>query len=286
MKYAWIKENTHYFPVFLMCKVLQVSTSSYYHWSQAQPSKRAQENKRLSAKIKAIFYDTKCTYGSRRLQKKLLAEGELISRRRVRKLMKSNGLHCKTKRKFRVTTDSKHKLGVSPNLLNRDFIAQAPDQKYVGDITYIPTQEGWLYLATVIDLFSRRIVGWSMEKTMTAELVNNALLMAIWSRKPRAGLIWHSDRGKQYASKSHRKILAVHKIKQSMSRKGDCWDNAVAESFFHTLKTELTHHHTFKTREEAKASIFEYIEVFYNRKRLHSANDYMSPVNYEQKLVV
>jgi transposase InsO family protein len=220
------------------------------------------------------------------MRKDLLAEGELISRHRVIRLMKSNGLHCKTRRKFKITTDSNHKLPVAPNLLNRDFKALMPDQKYVGDITYIPTQEGWLYLATVIDLYSRRIIGWSMDKHMRVSLVNDALLMALWSRKPKPGLIWHTDRGSQYASESHRKILSAHKIKQSMSRKGNCWDNAVAESFFHTLKTELTHHYQFKTREEAKAVIFEYIEVFYNRKRLHSTNDYMSPVNYEQRLVV
>ena len=268
-----------------MCDVLQVSTSCYYHWCQAQPSKRAQENKRLSAKIKAIFYDNKCIYGSRRIRKELLAEGEIISRRRVIKLMKLNGLHCKTQRKFRITTDSNHKLPVAPNLLNRDFTASMPDQKYVGDITYIPTQEGWLYLATVIDLYSRRIIGWSMDKSMSATLVNDALLMAIWSRRPKPGLLWHTDRGSQYASESHRKILKTHHIKQSMSRKGNCWDNAVAESFFHTLKTELTHHYQFKTREEAKTIIFEYIEVFYNRKRLHSTNGYMSPMSYEQRLV-
>jgi len=226
-----------------------------------------------------------CLYGARRIRKVLQSEGEVISRRRVGKLMKAEGLYCKTKRKFRVTTDSKHKLPIAPNLLDRDFTAYRPDQKYVGDITYIPTKQGWMYLVVVIDLFSRRIVGWAMGDHMRAPLVNNALLMAIWARKPGAGLLWHTDRGSQYASDSHQKILIEHKITQSMSRKGNCWDNAVSESFFHTLKTELTHHFKFKTREEAKAVIFEYIEVFYNRKRPHSANDYMSPVSYEEKLV-
>ena len=196
--------------------------------------------------------------------------------------MKAEGLHCKTQRKFRVTTDSAHGLPVASNILNRDFTALKPDQKYVGDITYIPTKQGWMYLAVVIDLFSRRVVGWAMDDNMCTPLVNNALLMAIWARKPASGLLWHTDRGSQYASESHRSILAAHKITQSMSRKGNCWDNAVSESFFHTLKTELTYHFTFETREEAKAVIFEYIEVFYNRKRLHSANDYMSPANYEE----
>jgi len=197
--------------------------------------------------------------------------------------MKRAGLICKTKRKFKVTTDSKHNQPISPNLLERQFSVEKPDQTFVGDITYIQTQEGWLYLAIVIDLYSRQVVGWSMDKRMKAKLVNGALLMAIWKRKPAQGLIWHTDRGSQYASDSHRKILQQHGIEQSMSRKGDCWDNAVSESFFHTLKTELVHHCNFKTREEAKHQIFEYIEIFYNRIRLHSANDYLSPVDYENR---
>jgi putative transposase len=196
--------------------------------------------------------------------------------------MLAMGLLCKTKRKFRVTTDSKHKLPVSDNVLNREFTVNKPDQYYVGDITYIQTQAGWIYLAVVIDLFSRQVVGWSMSGNMKAELVNNALLMAIWRRKPSRGLLWHTDRGSQYASDSHRQILQAHGIKQSMSRKGNCWDNAVSESFFHTLKTELIHHVKFKTKEEAQQSVFEYIEVFYNRVRMHSANDYLSPVEFEQ----
>ena len=196
--------------------------------------------------------------------------------------MKKKGLRCKTKRKFKMTTDSNHQLPIAPNLLKRDFTAGAPDLKYVGDITYIWTQEGWLYLATVIDLFSRRLVGWSMDSRMTATLVNDALLMALWRRKPKRGLLWHTDRGSQYASDSHRQLLQEYGIKQSMSRKGNCWDNSVAESFFHTLKTELTHHVTYKTREEAQQAIFEYIEVFYNQKRIHSANDYLSPAEYEE----
>ena len=159
-------------------------------------------------------------------------------------------------------------------------------KKYVGDITYIWTQEGWLYLATVIDLFSRKVVGWSMDNHMKADLVNDALLMALWKRKPARGLIWHSDRGCQYASESHRKILDSHGIIQSMSRKGNCWDNSVAESFFRTLKTELTYHMKFKTREEAKKAIFEYIEIFYNKKRMHSANDYFSPEEYEMHVKI
>jgi putative transposase len=286
VKYAWIKENRHTYPITLMCGTLNVSHSSYYDWLKKVPSALMLDDQRLSRKIKKLFIETKCIYGSRRLRKGLLAQGERISRRRTRKLMKANNLYCKTKRKFRITTDSNHSLPIAPNLLERNFSADMPDKKYVGDITYIPTQEGWLYLATVIDLFSRRIVGWSMAKSMEASLVNDALLMAIWSRKPKAGLIWHTDRGSQYASESHRAILQEHGISQSMSRKGNCWDNAVAESFFHTLKTELTYHHQFRTREEAKAAIFYYIEIFYNRERFHSTNNYMSPADYEDRLVI
>jgi putative transposase len=197
--------------------------------------------------------------------------------------MSRANLICKTKRRFKVTTDSKHNKIISPNLLKREFNVAKPDSYWVGDITYIPTKQGWLYLATVIDLYSRKIVGWSMASHMRAELVNNALAMALWKRKPPKGLVWHTDRGSQYASESHRNILKDHGITQSMSRQGDCWDNAVAESFFHTLKTELTNHCNFNNQDEARNVIFEYIEVFYNRIRIHSANEYLAPVEFEQK---
>ena len=180
-----------------------------------------------------------------------------------------------------MTTDSKHNKPIAPNLLKRKFTVLEANRYYVGDITYIHTQEGWLYLAVVIDLFSRKIVGWSMDNRMKAKLVNDALLMALWKRKPNKGLVWHTDRGSQYASDSHRAILKDHHVIQSMSRKGNCWDNAVSESFFHTLKTELVHQYQFETKNEAKQAIFEYIEVFYNRERIHSANGYLSPVEYE-----
>lgn len=229
-----------------------------------------------------IFNNSRNTYGTRRLKKALAKEGLIVSRRRIGRLMKAMGVSCKTKRKFNVTTDSKHQLPVAENLLNRQFSVNKPDRCYVGDITYIPTQSGWLYLAVVIDLFSRKVVGWSMKNHMRAELVNDALLMAIWKRKPAHGLVWHTDRGSQYASDSHREILLEHHIKQSMSRKGNCWDNAVSESFFHTLKTELVHHVKFKNQKEASLTIFEFIEVFYNRMRMHSSNGYMSPVEFEQ----
>ncbi|MFT3741465.1 MAG: IS3 family transposase [Gammaproteobacteria bacterium] len=273
------------YPVGLMCQLLEVGRSSFYEWQQSTPSARSLENQHLASRIQHVFMKGRSSYGTRRIKKELQLEGVSMSRRRIGKLMKQQGLQCKTKRKFKVTTDSKHKLPIAPNLLGRDFTATQPDQKYVGDITYIWTIEGWIYLAVVIDLFSRRVVGWAMEDHMQAELVNDALTMAIWTRKPMRGLLWHTDRGSQYASESHKKILDDHGIVHSMSRKGNCWDNAVSESFFHTLKTELTHHCKFPTREEAKKIIFEYIEVFYNRKRLHSANDYMAPAVFEAKVV-
>jgi transposase InsO family protein len=229
-----------------------------------------------------MFQQGRGSYGTRRIKKGLSKEGVIISRRHVAKLLSSMELRCKTKKKFKITTDSKHKLPIAENILNREFSVPNCNQCYVGDITYIPTQEGWLYLAVVIDLFSRQVVGWSMMDNMAADLVNKALLMAIWARKPKKGLLWHTDRGSQYASDSHREILQAHGITQSMSRKGNCWDNAVSESFFHSLKTELTHHIKFKTKEEARQTIFEYIEVFYNRIRMHSANDYFSPVEFEK----
>ncbi len=265
-----------------MCDVLVVSRSAYYNWLSALPSQRAQENKVLMEKISVFFTENRGNYGTRRIKRALAKEGWIVSRRRICRLMKQANLTCKTKRKFKVTTDSKHQLPISPNLLQRNFNADQPNQIYVGDITYIQTQEGWLYLAVVIDLFSRQVVGWSMQNHMKTSLVNDALLMAIWKRKPGQGLLWHTDRGSQYASKSHRALLNDHGIIQSMSRKGNCWDNAVSESFFHTLKVELVHQFIFKTIEEAKHAIFEYIEVYYNRLRMHSANDYMSPTEYEQ----
>ncbi len=265
-----------------MCYFLRVSRSAYYEWLNPSTSNREKEDEELTFMIKKIFNESRGLYGTRRIRRKLLQLGKATSRKRISRLMKAAHLYCKTKRRFKVTTNSKHNNPVSPNLLQRKFNVSKPDQYWVGDITYIPTSKGWLYLATVIDLYSRKIIGWSMSHRMQASLVNDALLMAIWQRKPAKGLVWHTDRGSQYASTSHRNILQEHHIIQSMSRKGDCWDNAVAESFFHTLKTELTHHHKFKNREEAKHVIFEYIEVFYNRIRIHSANDYTSPVDFEK----
>jgi len=266
-----------------MCQFVNVSRSCYYDWLKRPKTEREKENEELIDHLKTLFLEGRETYGTRRLKRKLEDLGYTVSRRRIGRLMKRAGLVCKTKRKFKVTTDSKHNKPIAPNRLERQFDVKMSDQYYVGDITYVETQEGWLYLAVVIDLYSRQVVGWSMNKRMKATLVNDALLMAIWKRKPAKGLIWHTDRGSQYASHSHREILNQHSVIQSMSRKGNCWDNAVSESFFHTLKTELVHHCNFKTRAEAQHTIFEYIEVFYNRIRVHSANDYCSPVDYENR---
>jgi len=269
------------FSIHALCAFMNVSRSSYYGWLNSPKTEREKENDILIEMIKTFFQKGRRSYGTRRIKRKLAEQGKIVSRRRIGRLMQQAGLVCKTKKTFKVTTDSKHNKPIAPNLLKREFTVSKPDRYYVGDITYVSTQEGWLFLAVVIDLFSRKVVGWSMNKRMKASLVNDALLMALWKRKPDHGLMWHTDRGSQYASDSHRAILNQHHVIQSMSRKGNCWDNAVSESFFHTLKTELVHHHQYQTREEATQAIFEYIEVFYNRERIHSANDYLSPVDYE-----
>ena len=257
--------------------------SGYYEYLNRPPSDHNIEDDKLRPQIRAAFEKGRKNYGTRRIKKALGKEENIISRRRIGRLMAEEDLKVQTKRKFKVTTDSNHNKPIAPNLLNREFTVAKPDSVYVGDITYIRTREGWFYLATVIDLFSRAVVGWSMGSRMKADLVNDAILMAIWKRKPDKGLIFHSDRGSQYASDAYRKTLKTHGIKASMSKKGDCWDNAVAESFFHTLKIELVHHCDFETREEARAALFEYIEVFYNRQRLHSSNGYEAPLVYETK---
>jgi transposase InsO family protein len=266
-----------------MCKLIEVSRSCYYHWLRVDN----QDDTQLNELIKDTFIGSRQTYGTRRIKKQLeQLYGLIISRRRIGSIMKKQGLNSRSRRRFRVlTTDSNHNYAIAPNRLQQDFYASEPNQIYVGDITYIPTAEGWLYLASVIDLYSRKIVGWSMDKSMTTTLVNDALFMALKKRSPARGLIWHTDRGSQYASDSHRALLKEYGIVQSMSRRGNCYDNAVAESFFHSLKTELIHHYKFETRSQANQAIFEYIEVFYNRQRLHSSNNYMSPVDFEKLLL-
>ena len=270
------------FKVSVMCRALEVSRSGYYEWIKRPPSPHAQEDKELSERIVEHFEANRGVYGTRRLKDCLAEEGKQVSRRRIGRLMVEQDLEVKTKRKFKPTTDSNHGQEVAPNVLERQFDVDQPDTAYVGDITYIWTAEGWLYLAVVIDLFSRAVVGWSMSRWLKADLVNNALQMALDQRQPLSGLIMHTDRGSQYVADSYLRILHRYDIQPSMSRKGDCWDNAVAESFFHTLKTECVYLEDFETREQAQQAVFHYIEVFYNRQRRHSANGNLAPLVYEQ----
>lgn len=267
-----------------MCKVLKVNRASYYHWvSSGSVIKKV--DVKLNELVESVFIEGNNTYGTRRIQDRLLLNfGLLVSRKRISNIMKELNLKVKMKRRFRNTTDSNHNLPIAPNILNRDFYASNPNEKYVGDITYILTGEGWLYLATVIDLYSRKVVGWSMDDTMKVSLVNDALNMAISHRNPKNGLLWHTDRGSQYASYSHKDLLERHNIIQSMSRKGNCWDNAVAESFFKSLKNELVYQTYFYTKKQAKLEIFKYIELFYNRVRSHSYLNGLSPVEFEEKI--
>lgn len=276
-----MKQQTE-FRIQPMCRALQVSRSGYYDYLLRPASDHSIEDDRLRPHIKAAFEKGRKNYGTRRIKEALEKTENTVSRRRIGRLMQEEELQVQTKPKFKATTNSNHDKPIAPNLLEREFIVATPNTAYVGDITYIRTREGWLYLAAVIDLFSRAVVGWSMGSRMTADLVNDAMLMAIWKRKPNRGFILLSDRGSQYASDIYRKTLKTYGAKASMSKKGDCWDNAVAESFFHTLKIELVHHCDFETREEARAAIFEYIEVFYNRQRLHSSNGYEAPLIFEK----
>ena len=283
MKYAFIECNQEAFTVTRMCNILDVSHSAYYDWLKQPESAHSLEDKRLGGKVKAIHEKSRETYGARRIRQEMIEDGELISRTRIVRLMKKQELESKSQRKFKATTNSNHGRPVAPNLLDRGFLVDQPNTVYTGDITYIPTDEGWLYLAVEIDLCSRAVVGWSMSERINAQLANDALMMAIWKRKPPRGLMIHSDRGSQYASDLYQRTIKEHGFIYSMSRKGNCWDNAPSESFFHTLKTELTHHRRYQTREEARQEIFEYIEVFYNRQRRHSTIGYQTPLGYEQE---
>jgi len=267
--------------VTLLCDVLDVSCPGYYKWRKDRDGVRGRRHKELLVEIKEIFAESRQTYGVRRVHAALKKRGRKVNKKLVEKLMRKHDIQPRRKRKFKSTTDSKHSLPVSENELQRQFTTVEPNDVWVGDITYIETQEGWLYLSTWIDLHSRRIVGWSMSERMTADLVVSAFDMATQRRGVAAPRLVHSDRGSQYASEAFRNRLK--KCKQSMSRKANCWDNAVAESFFGALKSELVHRQTFKTRREAEMSVFEYIEIFYNRTRLHSALGYVSPSEFEEK---
>ena len=265
-----------------MCKVLEVSRSGYYKWLTSGVSVRKQRREKLLCRIEGIFARSKGRYGYRRIHQQLKRDGWTCNHKTVERLMREHGIRPRRRRKFKLTTDSRHKLPVAKNVLNRRFSATRPNQVWVSDITYIETQEGWLYLAVFIDLYSRMVVGWSMADTMTTDLVASAYEMGIRSRGINSPEIVHSDRGCQYASEQFKELLSSV-CKQSMSRKGNCWDNAVAESFFGSLKSELIYHHTFKTREAAQLSIFEYIEIFYNKQRLHSTLGYLTPEEFDLK---
>lgn len=264
-----------------MCEVFNVSCSGYYDWLNRDPSNLALANRQLDLKIKAIYDEHKQRYGEPRITRQLKQNGESCSHTRVARRMKIMGLKAIAKRKFKVTTDSEHNNPVFENILNRDFSTTSINQKWASDITYIHTQEGWMYLATVIDLHSRAVIGWAMDKRINKELVCNALMMALFKRKYPKGIIVHSDRGSQYCSHKYLTIIKRFKLIGSMSRRGNCWDNAIAESFFHTLKVELIKQNSYDTREMAKRSVFQYIEGYYNHKRLHSAIDYRTPNEVE-----
>lgn len=263
---------------------MQVSRSGFYYWNSRGKSKRQQERERLIPKVKMIHRQVRGSYGARRISEELTAAGEVCGRTKASTLMQLANISAKQKKKFKATTDSKHNLPVAPNLLKRNFAVSQPDRAYCADITYIWTAEGWLYLAVVIDLYSRRVVGWSLSRRMKKQLVINALQMAIFRRRPEPGLIFHSDRGSQYCSHSFQKLLIANQMKSSMSRKGDCWDNSVAESFFGSLKTERIFDSPYSTREEAKGDVIDYIEMFYNSNRRHSYLGYLSPAEFEQKM--
>lgn len=264
-----------------MCHVLGVSTSAYYDWQREQESPHARRDTELRGLVRGIFTDSRGRYGAPRIQRELAKKGVRVSRKRVARLMRESGIRAKSARKYKATTDSNHRLPVAPNLLERRFDVDGPNRAWVSDITYIWTRQGWMYLAVIIDLYSRKVVGWSLGERMHASLVCEALDAAVRLRRPAPGLVFHSDRGSQYASSAFRRRLWRYRMRQSMSRKGNCWDNAVAESFFATLKKELVRNQAFETRATARSQVFEYIEVFYNRQRAHSLLDYETPTSFE-----
>lgn len=290
MKYATIRSHEQQFRVRMMCAVLRVSPSGYYEWHGRTPSERMQRRAQLDTRVQAAFVAEKGRVGAPRLSRRLQKQGVGAGRHQVAQSMRRQGLRAKGARKYKATTNSKHSLPVAPNLLEQDFSAVRPNQKWVSDITYIATDEGWLspkgtsfgaYLAVVLDLYSRLVVGWSMSERMTASLVCDALRMALFRRQRPSGVIVHSDRGSQYCSREHRSLLDEHGLICSMSAKGNCYDNAAMESWNHSLKVEAVHGERFATRECAKTQVFDYIEVYYNRQRLHSTLGYLSPEEFE-----
>jgi len=281
VKYAWIDAQRAEYPLPDMCEVLAVSASGYRAWRRGgTPDSTRLGDAQAVALMKAIHAEVKAAYGSRRMHRELKARGHRIGLARVERLMRDNGIRARHKRRFKATTDSKHSMPVADNLLERNFTPEAPNRVWTGDITYIATDEGWLYLAVVLDLFNREVVGWSIKPRMTADIVTDALTMAWFRRKPDAGVIFHSDRGSQYAGHAMRDKLAEYGMTASMSRKANCWDNAPTESFFNSLKNERVHGTRYATRADAEADLFQYIAVFYNRRRRHSSLGYSSPTQF------
>jgi putative transposase len=284
MRFRLIEDQRDVWPVRVMCDALSVSPSSYYAWRSRPESPREIANRELLSDIRRVHAAHRGRYGAPRIHAELRAAGQSVSRKRIERVMRRHGIRAHAPRRYRVcTTDSKHSLPIAANLLDRNFVAEKPDRVWLADITYIPTGEGWLYLAVILDLFTRKVVGWAMREHMRAELTIAALTMAIQRRRPGAGLVHHSDRGSQYAAGDYRKILQAAAITQSMSRKGNCWDNAPMESFFGTLKTELVHQREYPDREVARRDLFAYIEAYYNRRRIHSAIGYITPEPADRK---
>jgi putative transposase len=281
VRFGFIRTEKATYPVRVLCRTLQVSTSGFYAWCRRGLSARAREDAALKVEIRAAHAESNKTYGSPRILEDLKANDRHVGRKRVARLMREEGIEGQRKRRFRTTTDSRHSHPVAENHLDRNFTASAPNKVWVSDITYIWTREGWMYLAAVMDVFSRRVVGWSMDSRIDQALALDALGMALRTRQPGPGLLHHSDRGVQYAAAAYQEQLREAGIVCSMSRKGDCWDNAVAESFFSTLKAERVHCTDYASRSQAKASVFEYIEGFYNPRRRHSTLGYASPIAYE-----
>ena len=283
MKYEFIRQHRKEHKVIRLCDVMEVSTSGFYDWLDRPESERSRENRRLTEKIRHYHQQSREIYGSPKIHNDLVADGESCGIHRVARLMHKAGLQSKMARKFVITTNSKNTMEPAPDRLQRQFVVDQPDQAWVCDTTFIATREGWLYLAVVVELFSRQVIGWAMGTNNNAVLVQDALTMALWRRGKVKDVIVHSDQGSTYASNDYQEQLTNNKLLCSMARKGDCFDNAVAESFFGTLKNELVHHEDYRSRAEARQSIFEYIEVFYNRQRRHAFLDYLTPVDYEAK---
>ena len=286
MRYRAIQEHDRRYPIRLMCRALAVSAAGYYAWRSRPESPRAVSARTVLSAIRVIHRESRETYGSPSIWDALVKQGHRIGEHRVARLMRQNGIRAKTVKKWRATTQSNHRLPVAQNTLNRQFMVEAPNRVWAGDLTSVWTTEGWLYLAVLLDLYSRRVIGWAMGHRLTVDLAEQALTMALVTRRPEAGLLHHSDRGSQYAASRYQQLLDAQGLVPSMSRKGNCWDNACVESFFGTLKRELVHHRHYATRDDATRDIFEYIEVFYNRQRRHSTLGYHSPAEYEAKTAV